>query len=642
MVQYLNDVSQIWWQWMGSMFWQVSLLIIIVTALDMAIRKWAWPQVRYALWALVFIKLVISPAWQMPTSIVSWLEPRFEEQITVNIIPDEHIRISDPVLINQDEENTTVKVQKPALETYLLLFWFTGIIIFSAMLIWKMVRFRKSAQKINNTSVPVWFSELVVKTAGNLRIKKAPSVIFTKEAKSPAVYGVFRPILLMPSGYLENLSKEEAEYILIHELCHLKRGDLLVHWLCICIQIVYWFNPLLIWSRRHMRHICEICCDLSVANILREKTGAYRETLLKSARALFRETFEPGMGFLGIFEEPFRLIPRLKWLEKRSWEKRKRRIAITIFANLFMVLCVMPMAGNSQTSDYNNDNIAEKQLMGETDFKQDMVYYESLIMELDIDKEFDFDSSPTHAISETIFVFNEGLVINGKSLKDIGELFRFMLADSDVNILSRPQIMTADGESAVLSITDNPDERVIQNLTITPKIINEMDYVTQNIKIEIIRKNKDDPATNFKKTFENTLITKDGKTVLIKIFPDDIGISDEEDQKPVYIFISPSIIRKTNVEGANTEEQNSSNDPRLFSIDFNEVDITAFIKFISEITGKKFIIGEDVKGKVSIKAPSQLTVEETYRLFESVLEVNGYAAIPSETAINIVKAKQEE
>ena len=70
---------------MGSMFWQVSLLIILITALDMVIRKWAWPQVRYALWALVFIKLIIPPTWEMPTSIVSRVQPQVEEQISIQI-----------------------------------------------------------------------------------------------------------------------------------------------------------------------------------------------------------------------------------------------------------------------------------------------------------------------------------------------------------------------------------------------------------------------------------------------------------------------------------------------------------------------------------------------------------------------------
>ena len=81
MIEILNQIAATWWQWMGAMFWQVSLLIIVITAIDMAIRKWAWPQVRYALWLLVLLKLVIPPNWQMQTSIVSRMKPRVEQQI---------------------------------------------------------------------------------------------------------------------------------------------------------------------------------------------------------------------------------------------------------------------------------------------------------------------------------------------------------------------------------------------------------------------------------------------------------------------------------------------------------------------------------------------------------------------------------
>ena len=63
------------------------------------------------------------------------------------------------------------------------------------------------------------------------------------------------------------------------------------------------------------------------------------------------------------------------------------------------------------------------------------------------------------------------------------------------------------------------------------------------------------------------------------------------------------------------------------SIDFNDVDILLFIKFISEITGKNFIIDPRVKGKVTIISPSQISVEEAYQVFVSVLEVNGFTIV---------------
>ena len=57
MIHDLNLLSGVWFDWMFSMFWQVSLLIIIITGIDYLIRNWAYPQVRYALWTLVLLKL---------------------------------------------------------------------------------------------------------------------------------------------------------------------------------------------------------------------------------------------------------------------------------------------------------------------------------------------------------------------------------------------------------------------------------------------------------------------------------------------------------------------------------------------------------------------------------------------------------
>jgi general secretion pathway protein D len=77
-------------------------------------------------------------------------------------------------------------------------------------------------------------------------------------------------------------------------------------------------------------------------------------------------------------------------------------------------------------------------------------------------------------------------------------------------------------------------------------------------------------------------------------------------------------------------------DARLISIDFDNVDINLLIKFISELTGKNFLVNENVKGKVTIISPSKITVDEAYRVFESVLEVHGFATVPSGSITKIV------
>ena len=76
------------------------------------------------------------------------------------------------------------------------------------------------------------------------------------------------------------------------------------------------------------------------------------------------------------------------------------------------------------------------------------------------------------------------------------------------------------------------------------------------------------------------------------------------------------------------------------TIDFDNVDIAIFIKFISELTGKNFVVDKAVKGKVTIISPKKISVKEAYKVFESVLEVHGYTTVPSGSIIKIVPAVQ--
>ena len=76
------------------------------------------------------------------------------------------------------------------------------------------------------------------------------------------------------------------------------------------------------------------------------------------------------------------------------------------------------------------------------------------------------------------------------------------------------------------------------------------------------------------------------------------------------------------------------------SIDFHDADIRAVIKFISELTGKNFVVDSKVKGKVTVISPTKITIEEAYRMFESILEVEGYTTVPAGKAIKIIPARE--
>ncbi|MBW1714714.1 MAG: type II secretion system secretin GspD [Deltaproteobacteria bacterium] len=79
-------------------------------------------------------------------------------------------------------------------------------------------------------------------------------------------------------------------------------------------------------------------------------------------------------------------------------------------------------------------------------------------------------------------------------------------------------------------------------------------------------------------------------------------------------------------------------DERYVTIDFDNVDIVLFIKFISELTGKNFVIDKAVRGKVTIISPTKISVKEAYKVFESVLEVHGFTTVVAGNIIKVVPA----
>lgn len=71
-------------------------------------------------------------------------------------------------------------------------------------------------------------------------------------------------------------------------------------------------------------------------------------------------------------------------------------------------------------------------------------------------------------------------------------------------------------------------------------------------------------------------------------------------------------------------------------LNFNEVDISTMVKFISDLTGKNFILDDRVKGKISVYSPSKLSIEEAYNVFTSVLELKGFTVVQSGRVAKIV------
>lgn len=98
----------------------------------------------------------------------------------------------------------------------------------------------------------------------------------------------------------------------------------------------------------------------------------------------------------------------------------------------------------------------------------------------------------------------------------------------------------------------------------------------------------------------------------------------------------PAETRTAAPPGKKTGKAGTKDKEQEISIDFDNVDIRVLVKFMSELTSKNFVVDRDVRGNVTIVSPKKLTVEEAYKVFESVLEVYGFTAVPAGNIIKII------
>jgi len=77
-----------------------------------------------------------------------------------------------------------------------------------------------------------------------------------------------------------------------------------------------------------------------------------------------------------------------------------------------------------------------------------------------------------------------------------------------------------------------------------------------------------------------------------------------------------------------TPSVTNGNADKLVQLDFDDVELAAVIETIARLTNKNFIFDDRVRGRVTIISPSQVTVEQAYAVFESVLQVKGFTTVP--------------
>ena len=167
----------------------------------------------------------------------------------------------------------------------------------------------------------------LLKRKNTLLLYKNPTV------EIPILTGLFRPAVILPNKKYEDL---RLRNILMHEITHMKRYDILVKRLLILVGAIHWFNPLVYFVRREINKACELACDESVIKKFNNiEMQQYGDTLITVAADSIKK-----MPLLTtMLEDKKNLKERLDAIMKQKQHSKRTVIAASVF--LVIIVCAI-------------------------------------------------------------------------------------------------------------------------------------------------------------------------------------------------------------------------------------------------------------------------------------------------------------
>jgi uncharacterized protein (TIGR03435 family) len=123
----------------------------------------------------------------------------------------------------------------------------------------------------------------LVRNATTLAMDAPVPVLCTPSAMEPGIFGVFRPVLLLPEGIARHLTPSHLDAILAHELSHVRRRDNLSAALHMLVQAVFWFHPLVWYIGNRLMEERERACDEAVLRA-GKSPRLYAESILRTCQ----------------------------------------------------------------------------------------------------------------------------------------------------------------------------------------------------------------------------------------------------------------------------------------------------------------------------------------------------------------------
>jgi beta-lactamase regulating signal transducer with metallopeptidase domain len=359
--------------WQAS--WQAACLAVLVWTLTILLRDRIGARWRFLLWSLVFVRLALPVVPMSPASVFRLAQITRGDAAALSLQPSSDspplyatVEAPEPVprLAVQPTENQMAVPRAEAVQrispagrermsgqsavaeepAVVPAAWnWTG----SAALVWFAVVIMLVARR----GVQQWFlarrainwwpcdaphvAALMAQCCQRLKIRRRIAVLVSEDGSGPAITAALEPRVVLPASVIEACSADQLEMILLHELAHVRRHDVLVHELLLFLRAVHWFNPVAWWVFRRLQAEREMACDEIVLDVAgADRRHSYGMTLLEIIRNNSRPILSPGL--LGSADPTTRLQRRLAMI--RDYRTRSRRstclaiIAVTVVAVL--------------------------------------------------------------------------------------------------------------------------------------------------------------------------------------------------------------------------------------------------------------------------------------------------------------------
>jgi bla regulator protein blaR1 len=250
--------------------WQSTLFVIAMCVTAFMLRK-NRAAVRHSLWLVASIKFLVPFSllasigshfqWQQasvtPPPPVSMIFETISQPFSVSTLPVVPLRSTGP------SSSTPAPQDASRLSATLIAVWISGV---AASFFWWFMGWWQVRRAVR-MATPADF-------IGPLRVMYGP------ERFEPGVFGIFRPVLLLPKGIANRLSPAQLQAVLAHELCHVRHRDNLTMAIHMTVEALFWFHPFLWWIKSRLIDEQERACDEEVIRLGSEPM-VYAESLLK-------------------------------------------------------------------------------------------------------------------------------------------------------------------------------------------------------------------------------------------------------------------------------------------------------------------------------------------------------------------------